>query len=321
MAHLDFSELERPLQELRQQIQKIEQFARDSNLPEPAELARHRDHLRRLEERIYSNLTAWDKTLIARHPQRPQALDFMRNMFEEFTELHGDRKGTDEGAIVVGLARLDGRRVAVIAQQKGRDAKERKQRNFGMARPGAYRKGMRMMELADRFHLPLITLVDTPAADPGVESEQAGISWVIAESMARMFRLTVPVVSAVLGEGGSGGAIALACANKVLMLQYAIYSVIPPEGCAAILWRDPNRRAEAAAALRLTADDALQFGLADDIVPEPPGAAHTYPLDVAASLREALSRALSELEQLAPSDLVTQRRTRFERLGVTLSAV
>jgi acetyl-CoA carboxylase carboxyl transferase subunit alpha len=311
----DFSDLEKPLQALREQIAKIETFARTHNLPQPPELARHREQVTQLEERIYARLTPWDKTLIARHPQRPYSLDYIRALFEEFIELHGDRRAGDDGALVVGLGRFEGRRLAFIAQQKGRDVRERKLRNFGMAKPEGYRKAMRLMDLADRFSLPLVTFVDTPAADPSVESEERGISWVIAESMRRMFELRVPVVSVVIGEGGSGGAIAIACANTVLMLEYAVYSVIPPEGCAAILWRDPALRSEAAEALRLTAHDALGLGLIDRLIPEPAGAAHTYPAVVTESLRAALVDALTELAGMTPDGLVSHRRARFERIG------
>lgn len=314
-GHKDFIELERPLQELRESIQKIELLARQSNLPEPPGLSAKRDQVLVLERSIFAQLDAWDKTLVARHPMRPYSLDYIRSLFDEFVEIHGDRQYGDDGAIITGLGRFEGRRAAVIGQQKGRDIKERKARNFGMAKPEGYRKAMRLMDLADRFGLPLISFVDTPAADPGVESEQRGISWAIAESMRRMFALTVPSVAVVIGEGGSGGAIGIACSNRVLMLQYAVYSVIPPEGCAAILWRDPTKRAEAATALQVTAEDALRFRLVDEIIPEPPGAAHTYPMQVTQSVREALLRSLTGLEGLGPSALATQRRERFERLG------
>lgn len=312
--HKDFAELERPLRDLRQKVENAEAAARQNNVSEPR-LGTMRDHLEALERRIFSQLDAWDKTLIARHAQRPYSLDYIRSIFEEFVELHGDRQGADDGAIITGVGRFEGRRTAIIAQQKGRDIKERKARNFGMAKPEGYRKAMRIMDLADRFGLPVVSFVDTPAADPGVESEQRGISWAIAESMRRMFALRVPTVAAVIGEGGSGGAIAIACSNKVLMLEYAVYSVIPPEGCAAILWRDPNKKNEAATALKLTAADALRLGLVDAIVAEPPGAAHTYPLQVTQSLREALSSALASLDGLSPDDLVLQRRERFSGLG------
>jgi len=312
--HKDFAELERPLRDLRQKVENAEAAARQNNVSEPR-LGTMRDHLEALERRIFSQLDAWDKTLIARHAQRPYSLDYIRSIFEEFVELHGDRQGADDGAIITGVGRFEGRRTAIIAQQKGRDIKERKARNFGMAKPEGYRKAMRIMDLAGRFGLPVVSFVDTPAADPGVESEQRGISWAIAESMRRMFALRVPTVAAVIGEGGSGGAIAIACSNKVLMLEYAVYSVIPPEGCAAILWRDPNKKNEAATALKLTAADALRLGLVDAIVAEPPGAAHTYPLQVTQSLREALSSALASLDGLSPDDLVLQRRERFAGLG------
>ena len=270
----------------------------------------------RLLRQIFSHLKPWDKVLLARHPKRPYTMDYIRLMCEQFLELHGDRLGFDDPAIVAGLARLGNYRLVIVGQQKGRDLKERQKRNFGMAKPEGYRKAMRMFHMAEKFRLPVLTLVDTPAADPGVESESRGISEAIARSMFTLFELTVPTVSVILGEGGSGGAIALAATNRVLMLEHAIYSVIPPEGCAAILWRDANRASQAAEALRLTAEDALRMGLIDLIIPEPLGAAHRDPQTTALSIRTAILQQLDELSQMEPEALREQRYQRFRHIGV-----
>ncbi|MFN7162241.1 MAG: acetyl-CoA carboxylase carboxyltransferase subunit alpha, partial [Fimbriimonadales bacterium] len=264
----------------------------------------------------FAHLRPWDKVLLARHPKRPYALDYIRLMCESFLELHGDRLGYDDPAIVGGLAKLGGYKLMIVGQQKGRDLKERQKRNFAMAKPEGYRKAMRLFRLAEKFRLPVLTLVDTPAADPGVESESRGVSEAIAQSMLTMFELTVPTVAVILGEGGSGGAIALAAANRVLMLEHAIYSVIPPEGCAAILYRDPNKAPQAADALKLTADSALELGLVDVVVPEPLGAAHRDPQTTALSVRAAVLQQYKELSQWTPDALREQRYQRFRAMGV-----
>jgi len=313
MTIFDF---EKPITELENAIEELRQLAAEKGIDRSREIAELEQQRERLLRQIFAHLKPWDKVLLARHPKRPYAMDYIRLMCESFLELHGDRLGFDDPAIVAGLARLGAYRLVVVGQQKGRDLKERQKRNFGMAKPEGYRKAMRMFQLAQKFRLPVLTLVDTPAADPGVESEARGISEAIARSMFTLFELTVPTVSVILGEGGSGGAIALAATNRVLMLEHAIYSVIPPEGCAAILWRDANRAPQAADALRLTAEDALQMGLIDLIIPEPLGAAHRDPQATALSVRTAVLQQLDELSQQDGETLREQRYQRFRQMGV-----
>jgi acetyl-CoA carboxylase carboxyl transferase subunit alpha len=313
MTIFDF---EKPITELENAIEELRQLAAEKGIDRSREIAELEQQRERLLRQIFAHLKPWDKVLLARHPKRPYAMDYIRLMCESFLELHGDRLGFDDPAIVAGLARLGAYRLVIIGQQKGRDLKERQKRNFGMAKPEGYRKAMRMFQLAQKFRLPVLTLVDTPAADPGVESEARGISEAIARSMFTLFELTVPTVSVILGEGGSGGAIALAATNRVLMIEHAIYSVIPPEGCAAILWRDANRAPQAADALRLTAEDALQMGLIDLIIPEPLGAAHRDPQATALSVRTAVLQQLDELSQLDGETLREHRYQRFRQMGV-----
>jgi len=313
MTIFDF---EKPINELESAIAELRQIALEKGLDRSREIAELEAQRERLLKQIFAHLSPWDKVLLARHPKRPYALDYIRLMCENFTELHGDRLGFDDPAIVGGLAKLGNYKLVIVGQQKGRDLKERQRRNFGMAKPEGYRKAMRMFRLAEKFRLPVLTLVDTPAADPSVESESRGISESIAQSMLTLFELTVPTVSVILGEGGSGGAIALAATNRVLMLEYAIYSVIPPEGCAAILYRDPNKAPQAADALRLTADQALQMGLIDGVIPEPLGAAHRDPQTTALSVRAAVLQQLDALSQLSPEALREQRYQRFRHIGV-----
>ncbi|MDW8106158.1 MAG: acetyl-CoA carboxylase carboxyltransferase subunit alpha [Armatimonadota bacterium] len=313
-------EIEKPINELESAIAELRQLALEKGLDRSREIAELEAQRERLLRQIFEHLSAWDKVLLARHPKRPYALDYIRLMCESFMELHGDRLGFDDPAIVAGLGKMGGYKLVIVGQQKGRDLKERQQRNFGMAKPEGYRKAMRMFRLAEKFRLPVLTLVDTPAADPGVESESRGISESIAQSMLTLFELTVPTVAVILGEGGSGGAIALATTNRVLMLEYAIYSVIPPEGCAAILYRDPNKAPQAAEALKLTADRALELGLIDGIIPEPLGAAHRDPQTTALSIRAAVLQQLEMLSQLSPEELREQRYQRFRNIGVFQTA-
>ncbi|MCX7687449.1 MAG: acetyl-CoA carboxylase carboxyltransferase subunit alpha [Fimbriimonadales bacterium] len=317
MTIFDF---EKPINELESAIQELRQLVAEKGIDRTREIAELEAQRERLLRQIFSHLRPWDKVLLARHPKRPYALDYIRLMCESFVELHGDRLGFDDPAIVAGVGKLGVYRLVIVGQQKGRDLKERQKRNFGMAKPEGYRKAMRMFQLAEKFRLPVLTLVDTPAADPGVESESRGISEAIARSMLTLFELTVPTVSVILGEGGSGGAIALAATNRVLMLEHAIYSVIPPEGCAAILWRDPNRAPEAANALKLTAEEALRLKLIDLIVPEPLGAAHRDPQTTALSVRSAILQQLDELSQMEPEALREHRYQRFRQMGVFQTA-
>jgi acetyl-CoA carboxylase carboxyl transferase subunit alpha len=310
---LDF---EKPITQLDEQIAEIKRLsqARGENHTQDVEsLEADRD---RLLKEIFSSLTPWDRTLLARHPRRPYTLDYVRVMFDDYTELHGDRLFSDDHAMVGGVAELDGRQVVFIGQQKGRDLKERQFRNFGSAKPEGYRKAMRLMRLGEKFHRPVISFVDTPAADCSVGSEERGISEAIARNMMEMSVLATPIVAIVLGEGGSGGAIGIAVADRVLMLENAIYSVIPPEGCAAILWRDPTKAKEAAGALRITSHEALKLGVVDEVIPEPLGGAHRNLDLTAASIKAAITRHLDELSAMSVEELVEARYRKFKAMGV-----
>ena len=277
------------------------------------------DRLQRQLDRITAEPTEdeiWRSVELARHQDRPYTLDYVERLLEDWVELHGDRGRGDDAALVCGLGRFDGRTLAVVGQQKGRDVKERTKRNFGMAYPEGYRKAMRVMKLADRFGFPLLTLVDTPGAYPGVAAEQHGQGGAIASAQATMIRLGAPIVSCVIGEGGSGGAIAIAVGDRVLMQENAIYSVISPEGCAAILWRDASEARKAAAAFKPDALHCLDLGVIDAIVPEPPGGAHRDPDEAARLLGDSIRKALAELDGVAVDELTRRRRARFRSIGV-----
>lgn len=317
----NFNEWEQPLRDLEDGIVKLREAARKEN--DPAKRERYERQANEFEERrdryidvVYSNLGPWEKALVSRAPKRPYTLDYVQAIFNNFTELQGDRRGFTDNAIVGGPALLDERPVMVVGHQKGRNIQERQLRNFGYARPEGYRKAIRLFEMAERFRLPVITFVDTPGADAGVESESRGISEAIAASIFEMFKLTVPSVSIIIGEGGSGGAIGIAASSRVLMQEHAIYSVIAPEGCAAILWRQAERGADAAKALQLTAQSALANGLIDGIVPEPRGAAHRDPVTAAASVKDAILANLAELDGKSPEEIQSERYTKFRHMGV-----
>jgi acetyl-CoA carboxylase carboxyl transferase subunit alpha len=313
-------EWEKPLIELEEGIAKLKELAakeRDENrklsLQEKVrEFEARRD---RYVEVMYANLGPWEKVLVARAEKRPYTLDYIQAIFHEFTELDGDRRYGRDHAIVGGPALLDGKPVMLVGHQKGRNIQERQFRNFGMAKPEGYRKAIRLFDMAERFRMPVISFVDTPAADPGVESESRGISEAIAAGMFKMFELTVPTVSIIIGEGGSGGAIGIAASSRVLMQEHAVYSVIPPEGCAAILWRAPERGADAAKALKITAQHALEFGLIDGIVPEPMGGAHRDLPEASALIKGAIVRALAELTPMSPEALQNERYDKFRAMG------
>lgn len=316
-----WKEWEKPLLELEEGLGRLRVLAEREQDPETAEELRKRinEFEKRRDQYIdirYSRLGPWEKVLLARAEPRPYTLDYINAMFTEFVELQGDRRFGQDDAIVGGPALLDGRPVIVVGHQKGRNMQDRQKRNFAMAKPEGYRKAVRLFEMADRFGMPVVTLVDTPAADPGVTSEMRGISEAIAESMRVMFQLSVPVVSVIIGEGGSGGAIGIAVANRVSMLEHAIYSVIPPEGCAAILWRDPKKGAQAAAALKLTAQSALGYGLIDNIVEEPHGGAHRDLIGSVAKVKENILNALDDLDAMSPDELRQHRYEKFRNLAV-----
>ncbi len=307
---LDF---EQPLLDLESRIAELQA------LDDPArrdEITRLEDRLARLRQKTFASLTAWQTTQLARHPRRPHTRDFCRLLFEDFIELHGDRLYGDDPAIVGGLARLAGRSVVVIGHQKGRETREKIARNFGMPHPEGYRKALRLMQLADKFGKPVITFIDTPGAYPGIGAEERGQAEAIARNLRVMAGLRTPIIAVVTGEGGSGGALAIGMGNRVLMLQYAVYSVISPEGCAAILWGDAARAPEAAEIMKITAPDLQRLGVIDAIVPEPPGGAHRDWEATAASLKEALLAHLDALRMQTPDALVNERWERFRRIGV-----
>lgn len=308
------SQFEEPLVVLRRRIEELEGYPEGSG--REAELRELRKELRSETERIFAGLSRWQKALVARHSDRPYALDYIAMMTEDWVELHGDRAFGDDHAIVAGLARFRGRSVAVIGHHKGRGTKERIARNFGQPRPEGYRKALRVMKLAERFGLPILTLIDTAGAYPGLDAEERGQAEAIARNLLEMAGLRVPIVVAVTGEGGSGGALALGVGDRVLILEYAVYSVISPEGCAAILWKDQDMKAQAAEAMRITAPDLLKLGVVDEIVAEPPGGVHTDPEAGAARLGDAIERSLVALERLSPEARLEARYRRFRALGV-----
>jgi acetyl-CoA carboxylase carboxyl transferase subunit alpha len=307
---------EKPIEDLEVKIADMRGYAAEQEIDLSEEISLLEQRLERLKRETFEGLTSWQRVQVARAPGRPTAFDYLQGAFDDFTELHGDRTLGDDPALVTGLARLDGRSVVVVGQQKGRDTKENIHRNFGMSHPSGYRKAMRMFDLADKFRLPVLTMIDTPGAYPGIAAEEQGQAWVIAESIQRMSRLRVPAISVVIGEGGSGGAIAIGVANRVLILENAIYSVISPESCAAILWRDAAEGPRAAEALKLTARDLAGLDVVDRVIDEPTGGAHKDPGETIRRVRAAFAEELEALVGLTPSTLVKQRHDRFRRLGV-----
>ena len=312
--HDDYLDFEKPIAELESKMDAIRRLSESEGLNIAVEVSKLEKRLNREVERIYSCLTPWQTVQVARHVHRPHALDYIGGLFAEFTPLSGDRAFGEDKAVVGGLARFDGRPVVVLGQEKGHDIATRIQHNFGMPYPEGYRKAVRLMDLADRFGLPLISFVDTAGAYPGVEAEERGQAEAIARAMEKSVDLTVPFVACVIGEGGSGGAIALATANRVLMLEHAIYSVISPEGCAGILWRSSKEAQKAAEALRLTARDLQAFGVIDEIIAEPLGGAHRDPEITIRNAGAAIQKHLTALSRLPPEELKRQRRDRF--LGI-----
>jgi len=313
---LSFLDFEQPIAELEAKIDELRFVATDEEVNVGEEIARLRAKSRALTTSIFANLTPWQVAQLARHPQRPYTLDYAATIFEEFHELHGDRMYSDDYAIVGGPARLDGRPVMLIGHQKGRDTKERVRRNYGMPRPEGYRKALRLMKLAERFRLPIVTLIDTPGAYPGVGSEERNQSEAIARNLFEMATLRVPVITAVIGEGGSGGALAIGVCDRLIMLQYAVYSVISPEGCASILWKSADKKELAAEAMGITAERIAKFGLVDEIVKEPLGGAHRDPQVMADDLKGAILRHLREVEQWPEEQLLERRHARLRAQGV-----
>ncbi len=310
----DELEFERPLLELENRIAELR--ASDDTQAARDEIVRLDERLKRLQHKVYGSLTPWQRAQLARHPKRPHTLDLFRLLLEDFVELHGDRVFGDDKAIVGGLARFEGDPVVVIGHQKGRDTRENIARNFGMPHPEGYRKALRLMEMAAKFRKPLITFIDTPGAYPGLGAEERGQAEAIARNLREMAGLATPIVCLVTGEGGSGGALAIGVANRILMLEHAIYSVISPEGCAAILWGEATKAPEAAELMRITAPDLMKLGVIDRIIPEPPGGAHRNWEETAENLRGPLRDALWELRSLTTEELVAERYEKFRRIGV-----
>ena len=312
MAILDF---ERPIHELEAKIEELKNFGSQKNVSLDPEIRKLEQKLEKMKTEIYHNLTAWQRIQIARHPDRPYMLDYIRIIMTDFIELHGDRQFADDLALLGGFATFDGHKVMVIGQQKGRDTTENVMRNFGYAHPEGYRKAMRLMKMAEKFHLPIFVFIDTPGAYPGVGAEERGQAQAIAESIRNMSRIQVPIVATIIGEGGSGGALGIGVADRVCILQHSYYSVISPEGCASILWRSNLRAPEAAEALKLTGEHLIKFGIVDEIIPEPQGGAHHDPIQVAESIRKSLLKNLKELSNQDPQDLLENRYKKYRKIG------
>lgn len=308
---------EKPIEDLEARINDLRSYSEEQHVDVSSEIGLLEQRLASLKRETFSNLTRWQRVQVARAAGRPTSLDYIEGAFSDFTELHGDRTLGDDPAIITGLARLEDTSVVLIAQQKGRDTKENIFRNFGMAHPAGYRKAMRMFDLADKFRLPVITLIDTPGAYPGIAAEEQGQAWVIAASIQRMSRLTVPAISLIIGEGGSGGALAIGVANRVLTMENAVYSVISPEACAAILWRDAGEAPRAAEALKMTARDLLELSVVDRIIEEPVGGAHREPAGTIRTVKEVLVDELNQLSGQTSEQLLQQRYERFRQLGAT----
>ncbi|MDD5115642.1 MAG: acetyl-CoA carboxylase carboxyltransferase subunit alpha [Candidatus Omnitrophica bacterium] len=314
MAGLDF---EKPILELEKKIHDLKAFISEKKIDLSSEVKKLEERLEHLRKDTYSNLSAWQKVQLARHPLRPYTLDYINLIMSDFLELHGDRLFSDDKAMICGLAKVDKKKVAVIGHQKGRDTKENLKRNFGCAHPEGYRKALRVMQLAEESSLPVVVFIDTPGAYPGIGAEERGQSHAIALNLREMMRISVPIMAFVIGEGGSGGALGVGVADRVAVLENSYYSVISPEGCAAILWKDGSKAPKAAEALKLTGPDLLKMGIIDEIIPEPLGGAHRDPARIAQSVKEAILRNLKELESFEPDELLKLRYKKFRGMGVT----
>ncbi len=312
MSILDF---ERPIIELETKVNELRNFGTSKKIDLEPEIKKLEQKLEKMKAEIYSNLTDWQRVQIARHPRRPYTLDYINTIMTDFLEIHGDRLFADDLAMVAGFATIDEIRVMVMGHQKGRDTKENLMRNFGCAHPEGYRKAMRLMQMAEKFKVPIVVLIDTPGAYPGIGAEERGQAQAIATNIRDMSKIAAPIVSVIIGEGGSGGALGVGVADRVLILQNAYYSVISPEGCASILWRNSVRAPDAAAALQLTSEKLLKFGLVDQIIPEPPGGAHRGPQEVAENLKEALVKNLKELKGLSKKELLESRYDKYRQMG------
>ena len=312
---LKFLDFEQPIAELEAKIDELRFVGDDSEININEEVERLKGKSEALTRSIFSKLGAWQIAQIARHPMRPYTADYLSMIAPDFQELHGDRMYADDPAIIGGIGRLDGRPIMFIGHQKGRDTKERVRRNYGMPKPEGYRKAQRLMKMAEKFSLPIVTLIDTPGAYPGVGAEERGQSQAIAQSLYVMAKLGTPIISVVIGEGGSGGALAIGVSDRLLMLQYSIYSVISPEGCASILWKSAEKAEDAAEAMRITAESLSGFGLVDEVLPEPLGAAHRDPSATAEVIRNALLKHLTDIDQLDTDELLAQRQRRLAGFG------
>ncbi len=311
-----FLEFEKPLEKLYEQLDKIKQVG-DEGVVDVSEMIRELEtRIKNTRKDIYSNLTGWQKVQLSRHPERPYTLFYIKEMCKKFVELHGDRAFGDDKAIVGGLATIDGQSLVIIGHQKGVNTKMRQYRNFGMANPEGYRKALRLMKLAERFNLPVVTLIDTPGAYPGIEAEERGQAEAIARNLFEMAQLRVPIICIVIGEGASGGAIGIGLGDRVYMLENTWYSVISPESCSSILWRSWDYKEQAAEALKLTADDMLEFGLIDDIIREPQGGAHTAPEEMAKLLKKQIKKAIGELQDMDPEARIEARINKYANMGV-----
>ncbi|HIZ50203.1 MAG TPA: acetyl-CoA carboxylase carboxyl transferase subunit alpha [Candidatus Pseudomonas excrementavium] len=311
-----YLEFEQPIADLQAKIEELRLVGSDNSLNITEEITRLQDKSRSLTESIFSNLSSWQVAQMSRHPQRPYTLDYIRHIFTDFEELHGDRHFADDAAIVGGIARLDGRPVMVIGHQKGRDVKEKVRRNFGMPKPEGYRKACRLMQMAERFKMPILTFIDTPGAYPGIDAEERGQSEAIAWNLQVMSRLKTPIISTVIGEGGSGGALAIGVCDRLMMLQYSIYSVISPEGCASILWKKAEKAADAAEAMGVTAGRLQELGLVDNLIPEPLGGAHREPETMAARIKQQLLAELAKLDEQSADELLDSRYERLMAFGI-----
>jgi acetyl-CoA carboxylase carboxyl transferase subunit alpha len=314
--NLDYLPFEQPIAELEQKIEELRLVGNDDEINIGDEISRLEDKKIALTKSLFSNLGAWEVSQLARHPKRPYTLDYIKHVFTNFEEMHGDRHYADDRAIVGGIARLDGRPVMVIGHQKGREVKEKVLRNFGMPRPEGYRKALRLMETAERFKLPIITLIDTPGAYPGIGAEERGQSEAIAFNLAVMSRLKTPIISTVIGEGGSGGALAIGVCDELMMLQYGTYSVISPEGCASILWKSADRASDAAKAMGITAQRLQELGFVDTIIQEPLGGAHIAHEQIAENLKQNVIAALDRMEALTTDELLARRYNRLMSYGL-----
>jgi acetyl-CoA carboxylase carboxyl transferase subunit alpha len=310
----DYLEFEKPLRDVEEKIEKLAASG-SGKASVQDEIRKLRMKLAQLEHELYGKITPWQRTQLARHPQRPSTLDYIGEIFRDFLEFHGDRSFGDDRAIVGGFARFNDRSVMVIGHQKGKTLKERMQRNFGMPNPEGYRKALRLMKMAEKFGRPIVTFIDTPGAYPGIGAEERGQAEAIARNLYAMSRLTVPIVSIVIGEGGSGGALALGVSDRIMMLEHGVYSVISPEGCAAILWDDPAKVPDAAAALKMTAQDLVELQIVDEVIPEPLGGAHREPRSVTDRIAKALTNQLFQLTDLSLDQLLTQRDHKYRRIG------